>query len=428
MGIGKDKVENKKENLLFFMGTMGTLLVHVILQLFCQQLIIGNNLILAFVGALTFRIIPTIILAWIISHFCKNKISSKLPRIVISAVISFVITGICPFFHNDLAQSKVYGSPLVYSVKLIEDITTKDTTTVEVNSPTRHRRRYSYSTGRRVAQEEYCCIDFNGLSVIITADVYNELYALSDELDFEDYRAIFEEYKYKLYSDLKIKKELGLQEETDYFFSRFCFQYVSPAQDLPYKCTIEYYNGSKKIKAINGYNFDTELEKINSDVFSMRLNNIIPLFDEAISDYEKQEKKSAVIEIIKDKEGTDIGTLRAEMTKNGFIEDMDYKIITINSKMYSVGTIVDLDYIQEEIPTLYVVEGDSSEDLVEFPDLGGLTKDEAISVLIEAGFDSYIVDEALEVNNAEYVYTVGEGKGTFVPKQKKIWFSCTSEK
>lgn len=132
MGIGKDKVENKKENLLFFMGTMGTLLVHVILQLFCQQLIIGNNLILAFVGALTFRIIPTIILAWIISHFCKNKISSKLPRIVISAVISFVITGICPFFHNDLAQSKVYGSPLVYSVKLIEDITTKDTTTVEV--------------------------------------------------------------------------------------------------------------------------------------------------------------------------------------------------------------------------------------------------------------------------------------------------------
>lgn len=158
------------------------------------------------------------------------------------------------------------------------------------------------------------------------------------------------------------------------------------------------------------------------------LNNIIPLFDEAISDYEKQEKKSAVIEIIKDKEGTDIGTLRAEMTKNGFIEDMDYKIITINSKMYSVGTIVDLDYIQEEIPALYVVEGDSSEDLVEFPDLGGLTKEEAISVLIEAGFDSYIVDEALEVNNAEYVYTVGEEKGTFVPKQKKIWFSCTSEK
>ena len=46
MGIGKDKVENKKENLLFFMGTMGTLLVHVILQLFCQQLIIGNNLLL----------------------------------------------------------------------------------------------------------------------------------------------------------------------------------------------------------------------------------------------------------------------------------------------------------------------------------------------------------------------------------------------
>ena len=420
-------MENKKENLLYILGTIGTLLVNAILQLFCQHLIIGNNLILALVGALFFRLVPTIILAWLISYFCKNKISSKIPRIITGAVISFVITGICPFFHNDLAHSKVYGSPLIYSVKLIDDITTKDTTIVEAISPTRHIKEYTYSTGRRTAEEEYCCIDFNGLSVIVPADVYNELYALSYELDFEDYRGIFDEYKYKLYSDLEIKKDLDLQEDTDYFFRKFCFQYVSTAQDLPYKCTIEYYNGSKKIKSINGYDFDTELAEINSEVFSMRLNNIIPLFDEAISDYEKRKKKSTIIDSIKDKEGTDIGTLRIEMTNNGFIEDIDYKVIQVNSKMYSVGTIVDLDYIKEEIPTLYVVTGDSSEDLLEFPDLGGLTKEEAITVLKQTGFNNYIADTATAGKYVGYVYTVGEGRGRLVPKQKTIWFCYTSE-
>ena len=159
----------------------------------------------------------------------------------------------------------------------------------------------------------------------------------------------------------------------------------------------------------------------------MRLNNIIPLFDGAMSDYEKREKKSAVIESIKDKDGTDIGTIRTEMTDNGFIEDIDYKVIPVNSKMYSVGTIVDMDYIQEEIPALYVVAGDSSEDLLEFPDLSGLTKDEAISVLIEAGFNNYIAEATTAGKYVDYVYTVGEGKGTFVPKQKTIWFCYTSE-
>lgn len=48
--------------------------------------------------------------------FNKWEIKSKTPFMILGAFLSFVITGLCPFYHDDFAQSDVYGSPLIYGV------------------------------------------------------------------------------------------------------------------------------------------------------------------------------------------------------------------------------------------------------------------------------------------------------------------------
>lgn len=410
-------MNNRKKDSLYCLGIFGFLIVQSVMKCFCERLIIADSLKLALLGTLIIRIVPMIILAILISRFLKKKIYLKSLRIIIGIFSSFLIMGLIPFWRNNLAQSKVYKTPLIYGIKLANDIITEDTTTVEVNSLARYVGGYSFSTGRgSTANKKYYYIEFNDVRVIISYDTYNKIPALSDALDFEDFRSIYQEYKYKLYPELTIMEEAGERINDEQYFKLFCSEYAYKARTLPYQCTIEYYSSSKKIKSIDGYDFATELSEINDKIYSKRLDNIVPLFSETISENEARERKSTVISLISNEKGNQIEIIRTKMIDNGFKENVDFKVILINSKMYPIGTIVDMDYIQEEIPTLYVVGSNESEDLLEFPDLGELTKKEAIMSLKKVGFNNYIADATSNGRHKGYVYTIGEAKGAFVPK------------
>ena len=172
---------------------------------------------------------------------------------------------------------------------------------------------------------------------------------------------------------------------------------------------VEYYPNCGIIKSVNG------IEKNDYDLLASSVDEIESQKEETQNDSDM--KGLIAAHLMSDCVGKTLTEIQAQFEE--YEVEFDYDVIYLSSQLYEIDTIA--FYENEEV---YVVYDNSKEDLVAFPQLEiGMTKDEIIEVLVNAGF-SYECDE-FNCDNCgkNKLHTVGVAPGTMLPKGYKVWFS-----
>ena len=172
--------------------------------------------------------------------------------------------------------------------------------------------------------------------------------------------------------------------------------------------TIGYYSNSGIIKEIDGIDkYDTE--KINQRIESLKMQKL----EEEQAELEKkqreqeqqqkeikerQEMNKKINDILKKAIGTSFESIKIELDD---FSEFKYEIKNISTKYYKIGEVAFIknSYSKNEITTIYVVNSNKNEEMVEMPKLmAGMPEEEAIKMLQESGFE-YSVSRFTSYNN-----------------------------
>lgn len=239
----------------------------------------------AVIFSLTYRIIEVILISSIIIKLFFVKPKFSIIGSLITIMITYLVVNIMPFTNMDnyLNQIDTYKSPLVYSINLIKDL--RENEIVVSNTNDFEVKIDTYTTTQRLknnqtmrSSHDYCYASFDGIKIGISGETYNTLINCSRYLDEDSCRAVYEEYKYDLYSDLRtieqLKNDKLTEEDDNKYFQIFKHQFCSLDFISDFDCTIEYYKNSKRIKSINGYDFSIQLSEINQSIVDSRIENL----------------------------------------------------------------------------------------------------------------------------------------------------------
>lgn len=220
---------------------------------------------------------------------------------------------------------------------------------------------------------------------------------------------------------------IGYETEENKAFASYessvLWKYVTWMKENADTIQIEYYAHSGLIKRIDG------VDKRDLD----GLNARIAAVEEALKRQAEQEELQKKQEELQKKEETQKGGRRyaiisqsvgktleevkqeLEAEEITFIHNVHY----ISSKKYECNVIAFWD--NEDI---YVVRDNEAEDLIQVPKMrDGMTKEEIIDSLTEAGF-SYEWDSfSCEMHRPGCLHTIQFGGGQWIPKGYTVWFS-----
>ncbi len=197
-------------------------------------------------------------------------------------------------------------------------------------------------------------------------------------------------------------------------------RYINMLMSAENTITIEYYPRTGIIKTIDGIdkNDSATLER-----YAIRTQNEARIEkqkqEQESVKQEEEERANSVIEftILNNSIGKSIEDVEAELTEQNIAPS--YKTIYISSQMYAINKIA---FYDDDI--LYIVNDNSHEDLVAFPNIDeGMTKEQIVSILTDLGL-SYKCDEfECDMHGTNRLHTKGYSTGTYIPKQHRVWFS-----
>ena len=208
-------------------------------------------------------------------------------------------------------------------------------------------------------------------------------------------------------------------EENGTFASResgVLWKYVSWMKENTDTIQIEYYVHSGMIKTIDGVD-KKDIDGLSANIVAVE--EALKLQAEQEELLKRQEEKKAGIRyrIMSESVGKTLEEVKEELEAEDipFIHEVNY----ISSQMYECNVIAFSD--NEEV---YVVRDNLKEDMIPVPKLRlGMTKEEVIATLTEAGFDYEYDTFSCSMHRSGELHTSHFGGGELAPKGYKVWFS-----
>lgn len=208
-------------------------------------------------------------------------------------------------------------------------------------------------------------------------------------------------------------------EENGIFASResvVLWKYVSWMKEHTDTIQIEYYVHSGMIKRIDGVG-KKDIDGLSANIVAVE--EALELQAEQEELQKRQEEKKAGIRYRIMSES--VGKTLEEVKKELEAEDVPFthKVNYISSQMYECNVIAFSD--NEEV---YVVRDNLKEEMIQVPDMRhGMTKEEVMKALTEAGFAYECDSFSCEMHGDGYLHTIHFGGGEWVPKGYTVWFS-----
>ncbi len=214
-----------------------------------------------------------------------------------------------------------------------------------------------------------------------------------------------------------------------YYSARVNLHIFQIVKDLKYcenEMTIEYYNNSKIIKTIDGIHI-SDYTKIAERVRFLQEQKQKEVEQKKIEKEKiEQEEEQKKLEESKRKSeltkfsnvvGKDINSLKKVFEEN----NINYSIKYVNSKYGKINTVIFCEWTKQY--TLYVINSNNSEDMVEFPQLKiGMTKEEIKEILDKNGIDYkfYSTIHTTDSNKSNTLVRIPIKEKTIIPKSSQV--------
>lgn len=194
------------------------------------------------------------------------------------------------------------------------------------------------------------------------------------------------------------------------------WKYVTWMKEHTDTIQIEYYVHSGMIKSIDG------VDKRNIDGLSARIVTVeeelkLRAEQEQLQKIQEEKKETRRYQIMSQSVGRTLEEIKRELEA----EDIPFThtVKYISSQMYECNVIAFSD--NEEV---YVVRDNLEEEMIQVPKMRhGMTKEEVIVTLTEAGFTYEYDTFSCSMHRAGELHTCHFGGGEWAPKGYKVWFS-----
>ncbi len=213
---------------------------------------------------------------------------------------------------------------------------------------------------------------------------------------------------------------IGFETEENEKFASYesgvLWKYVTWMKEHTDTIQIEYYVHSGMIKKIDG------VDKKDIDALSDRIAEVeeelkLRAEQEELQKRQEEQKAGRRYQIM----SQSVGKTLEEVTRELEAEDIPFihNVKYISSQMYECNTIAFSDN-----EAVYVVKDNQKEDMIQVPKMKrGMTKDEVIATLTEAGFTYEYDTFSCSMHKSGELHTCHFGGGEWAPKGYKVWFS-----
>lgn len=213
---------------------------------------------------------------------------------------------------------------------------------------------------------------------------------------------------------------IGFETEENGTFASYesgvLWKYVTWMKEHNDTIQIEYYVHSGMIKRIDGVD-KRDIDGLSARIVEAEEALKVRAEQEELKKRQEKEKAGKRYQIMSESVGKTLEEIKKELEAEDipFTHNVKY----ISSQMYECNVIAFSD--NEEV---YVVRDNLEEEMIQVPKMQrGMTKEEVIATLTEAGF-SYEYDTfSCSMHKSGELHTCHFGGGEWAPKGYKVWFS-----